>query len=117
MRDRNSDDLTSWEQAFVSLNEKLGNDVWGVRQEPNGSGGFRLRIFINNASLKDKVLEETKGTLDGHALVFTIYSQSDYALSESRRAGSEKMNGKAEEHAKTETATRGTDGTMQGDSR
>lgn len=116
MRDRNSDDLTSWEQAFVELNEKLGNEVWGVRQESDGSGKFRLRIFINHDSHKQKVLEETNGILDGHSLVFTTYNQGEYALSEARRLKSEELTKKEENHAKAETTTCSTNGDVQRDS-
>lgn len=118
MRDRNSDDLTSWEQAFVELNDKLGNEVWGIRQEPNGNKGFRLRVYINEESWEEKVLEETNGTLDGQPLVFTVYDQDEYTLDQARRAMNEDLRRKAEEYAEeTETATRDPDGDVQGDSR
>lgn len=116
MRDRNSDDLTSWEQAFVELNEKLGNNVWGVSIEGDGAGGERLRIYINHEEFEKEVLEETNGTLDGHSLVFTVYDQYDYALKQSKKAMSEDLKRKIEEYAETETTSRGTDGDVQGDS-
>jgi len=116
MRDRNSDDLTSWEKAFVSLNEKLGNNVWGIRQESDGSSGFRLRIYINDESLEDEVLKETNGILDGYSLVFTVYDQHDHALAESTRAMNDVLQRKVEEHAKAEATTHSTDGDVQGNS-
>jgi len=120
MRDRNSDDLTDWEKSFVELNEKMGNDVWGIQSESDGSGGIRLRVYISHESFESKVLEETNGILDGHSIMFTVYSQYDYALLESGRAMSEDLKKRIEEYAentKAEGPTSSIDGDVQGDSR
>lgn len=60
---------------------KLGNDVWGACLEDDGSGKTMMIIFINDASLKQVVLDETKGRLAGYEILFEVYSQEEYTKS------------------------------------
>ena len=86
MKNRKYEDLEKWEQAFFDLNKKIGNDAWGARLEGSGtSESYRLRIFMNNASVEEKILKETNGFLEGHPLVFTVYTQEAYSLREHRQ--------------------------------
>ncbi len=117
MNGRKYDELKAWEKAFYDLNKKIGNDVWGARLEADGSGKFRMRVFISHESFKAEVLKETGGSICDHPLVFTVYEQDAHALSVSRRAMNEDLRKKAEEYAKStlqygEDATRSTDGDL-----
>ncbi len=85
MNNRTYEDLCDWEKAFFNLNMKVGNNAWGGRLEADGSGGFRMRIFINNEKVKEKILAATSGNLLGHPIVFTVYSQSEYTKNLSER--------------------------------
>lgn len=77
----NYNELETWQKAFHDLNLKLGNDVWGACLEDGTSGQIMMKIFINNASLKQVVLDETNGRLAGYEIIFEVYSQEEYAKS------------------------------------
>lgn len=106
MDDRKYEELEPWEKAFYDLNMKIGNDAWGARLEGNGSGGQRLRVFINKEEFKEKVLVETKGKIAGYPLVFTVLEQQHYANSMQKKELREAIENAKEETAKqTETST------------
>lgn len=79
------EELEIWQKAFYDLNMKLGNDVWGARLEDGPDGNMLMKIFINDAALKETVLAETNGRLAGHEIVFEVYSQEEYAKSISEK--------------------------------
>lgn len=73
--------LETWQKAFHDLNMKLGNDVWGACLEDGGNGKMMMVIYINSPSLKQVVLDETKGRLAGYETLLEVYPQEEYAKS------------------------------------
>lgn len=105
MDGRTYEELSLWEKAFYDLNAKIGNDVWGASLEGDGTGGRRMRVYINKEELEAKVLTETKGTIAGYPLVFTVLNQDHYALSEIKRKLEQAIRDAKQEKLERETST------------
>jgi len=75
VNNRKYEDLKDWQKAFHDLNAKIGSEAWGARLEGDGAKGHRIRVYIENEDVKQAVLSETHGEIDGNPIVFTVYSQ------------------------------------------